>query len=171
MIVKVAEAHSSEYGTTQGERGNQTGRELRYRYVNSDDFDTVVRFKYNTPKNLFIRRFKAIINSKLVGYNQLDRYSLYEALRDVKYDINKYIKSGVKTNCDCSSLVMTVIDSLQSRHKAYRNEVLGYHTRNMLSYFNSKGYSKFNVYDNKDNTVRVKKGDILIKKGHTCVIV
>ncbi len=171
MIVKVAEAFCSENGNTKGSKGDQTGKELRYRYVDSNYFTTIIRFKYSTPKSLFIRRFKAIVDSKLVGYSQLDRYSLYDTLKGFNYDIDRYIKSGIKTNCDCSSLVMTVIDSLQSRHKAYNNEVLGYHTRNMLSYFNGKGCSKFNVYDNRYSTVKVKKGDILLKDGHTCIVV
>lgn len=168
MIVKVGEAYASENGTIKGERGNQNGRELGYRYVDSNTFTYVIRFKFETPRKLFLSRFKAIINSRLCGYSQYDRYALHEAIRGLNGDVKKYIKSNVKTNCDCSSLVMTCINTLKSRSNAYNCNVYGINTRNMIAYFKGLGKAKFNIYAAGDTTP--KSGDILLKKGHTCVV-
>lgn len=169
MIVYVGEAYASENGTIKGERGNQNERELGYRYVESNTFTYIIRFKFDKPRKLFINRFKALINSRLVGYSQYDRYSLHEAIRRLNGDVNKYINSGVKTNCDCSSLVMSCINTLKSRSNAYNCNVYGINTRNMIAYFKGLGKAKFDIYASGDMTP--KSGDILLKNGHTCVVI
>lgn len=88
--------------------GDQTGKEV------------CTSSWYNKPWNIMLRcpdksiSQKASItavklaNSNLVGYDQSERNSLYQALKKYNFDVDAYIKSGEKTETDCSAFIYAV---------------------------------------------------------------
>ena len=54
------------------------------------------------------KKGKKICNSNLVGYDQNQRNTLHTAFKKYKYNASKYIKSGEKSETDCSAF-MTVL--------------------------------------------------------------
>ena len=168
MIIKVIEAYASEVHSKNGQAGDQTGQELRISKKESTDFDFYVRFLFKTPRKLFLLNAKKCIKSNLIGYSQSDRYSFYDHLVKCNYDLDKYLASGIKTNCDCSSLVMSLINSLAARSEVYKFGIRGFATFNMLEYFKAHP-SKFvikNIYSN----TQLVPGDIIVKAGHTAIV-
>lgn len=168
MIIKVIEAYASENNSKNGQAGDQTGQELRMAKKESTDFDFYVRFLFKTPRKLFLLNAKKCIKSDLIGYSQSDRYSFYDQLVRCKYDLDKYLASGIKTNCDCSSLVMSLINSLAARSEVYKFDIRGFATFNMIDYFKAHP-SKF-VVKNIYNNTQLVPGDIIIKSGHTAIV-
>lgn len=168
MIIKVIEAYASENKSKYGQAGDQTGQELRMAKKESTDFDFYVRFLFKTPRKLFLLNAKKCVRSNLIGYSQSDRYSFYNQLVKYDYDLDKYLASKIKTNCDCSSLVMSLINSLAHRSEIYKFDIRGYATFNMVRYFRDHP-NKFvikNIYSN----TQLMPGDILIKSGHTAIV-
>ena len=168
MIIKVVEAYASENKSKYGQAGDQTGHEVRIAKKESTDFNFYVRFLFKNPRKLFLLNAKKCANSDLIGYSQLDRYSFYDQLVKCNYDIDKYLSSGIKTNCDCSSLVMSLINSLADRSDVYKFDIRDFATFNMLEYFKAHP-SKFvirNIYSN----TQLMPGDIIIKSGHTAIV-
>ena len=168
MIIKVIEAYASEAHSKNGQAGDQTGQELRMAKKESTDFDFYVRFLFKTPRKLFLLNAKKCVRSNLIGYSQDDRYSFYKQLARYKYDVDKYLSSEIKSNCDCSSFVMSLVNSLAARSDVYKFDIYGYATFNMLNYFRAHP-SKFVVKNIYSNTQLVP-GDIIIKAGHTAIV-
>lgn len=170
MLVNVLEAYASETGTKAGKAGNSNGKELRVAKRDANDFDYIIRFKFKTPREIFVNNVSAIVKSKLCGYSQYDRYSLYECLGDCNFNVSKFLALRKLCNCDCSSLVMTMIKCLRSRSDVYDCDVYGIATYNMLDYFNTaEARRKFKVIKIYSNTKPIR-GDILLKNGHTCIV-
>ena len=88
--------------------GDQTGKEVCVVGWYSSPWDIMIRYP---DKNVALKASSAAVklaNSNLVGYNQSERNTLYQALKENGFDIDTYIKSGKKTECDCSSFVYAV---------------------------------------------------------------
>lgn len=168
MIIKVVEAYASENRSKNGKAGDQTGQEVRIAKKESTDFDFYVRFLFKTPRKLFLLNAKKCANSDLIGYSQSDRYSFYDQLVRCKYDLDEYLASGIKTNCDCSSLVMSLINSLAHRSEIYKFDIHGYATFNMVNYF--RDYPNKFVIRNIYSNTQLMPGDIIVKAGHTAIV-
>ena len=88
-----------------GKAGDQTGREVCTRSWYSKPWGMVLRYRdaavAKKARDIAIK----LANSNLVGYDQNERNSLYRELERNGWDVDKYIRSGVKTECDCSSFV------------------------------------------------------------------
>ena len=107
-IVYVGSAVGDEHGSARGgEPGDQTGRELR------------IQEWYKNPKGWIVLRPKtdeiaykiaeAMFNAcsnKLIGYDQGQRNTLYEAASKVGFDPGKVT---TPCECDCSSLVRVCV--------------------------------------------------------------
>ena len=171
MIIKVVEAYASENKSKYGQVGDQTGQEVRIAKKESTDFDFYVRFLFKTPRKLFLKNAKKCAKSNLIGYSQSgtnSRYSFYDEIVKCGYDVDKYLSSGTETNCDCSSFVMALINTLAHRSEVYKFNIYAYTTHNMVNYF-KKHPSKFvirNIYSN----TQLMPGDIIIKSGHTAIV-
>ncbi len=50
------------------------------------------------------------ISCDLTGYDQGERTTLFNTLKAVDWDLDKYIKSGKKTECDCSELIAVCVN-------------------------------------------------------------
>lgn len=178
--MKLVHASISETGGAgwdgKAKAGDQTGKEV------------CVRSWYSRPWNIALRcsdaniRAKAssaavkLANSNLVGYDQSERNTLYKALKKFNFDVDAYIKSGQKTETDCSAFIYAVyccfIPSMRSDNNAPT-------TSTMRIKYKDWGFSiltEFHIGELESNVKLVSgegllTGDIVVKEGtHTAMV-
>ena len=88
-----------------GKAGDQTGKEVYVRNWYYSNWSCVVRYKDIKKAKKAAAIGVKLANSNLVGYDQGQRNTLYAALKKNKWDVDKYIKSKEKTECDCASFI------------------------------------------------------------------
>ena len=88
-----------------GNAGDQTGKEVCTRAWYSKPWDYALRFKHDKTAKKVAKIAVKLANSNLVGYDQNQRNTLYKALKKYDFDVNAYIKSGEKTETDCSAFL------------------------------------------------------------------
>ncbi len=182
MTIKLASARIDENGrAVNGKAGDQTGKELcqENAYIWSGGWDCCIRIKNKTKRDKYIKFIKWACNSALIGYDQNQRLTLYNALKAIDFDYKKLTK---KVECDCSSLVacglivagFTKISPKATTH--YNKDIdtdlslmktMKKNYPNSFTYFDSK-------YKNGNHTKKSRwwrNGDILIKYGHHVVTV
>ncbi len=158
--VTLAHAVGSENGTTDGKRGDQTGKEVRLQswYLSGDGWDYVLRAKNEVNRNLIATDAEYGARNPHLGYSQPDRYSAWDIVCKKCFDLSLLDKDA---NCDCSQLV-----SIASNYAGYAIPKDTY-TGNMKSrYTATKG---FKIYSSAAYTKKYDKlvrGDILLREGH-----
>ena len=167
MAVKIGHAVGDENGKAHGGKaGDQTKREVLVGNWYADSWHTVLRCKDPAKREVMAQSCeKACVNNN-IGYDQYQRNTLREAARAAGFDLNKVEK---KCECDCSSL-MTVCAESAGIEVPY-NSGNAPATSNMVSAFKSTG--EFEVLtDSKylKSDELLLRGDILVKKGHTLMI-
>lgn len=110
MSILCGWAASSEYNSINGQKGDQTGREVRTGPWYYFGQNVVLRFKDRAKAKKAASNMKAICDNNNVGYGQSDRLSLYQAWRQVGW--NNPSKIAVKCNTDCSQLVSDCVISV-----------------------------------------------------------
>lgn len=166
--MKIIQASISENGTTKGKAGDQTGKELNIRDWYKRPWDAVIRYKDSGIASKAVESAKILTESNLVGYSQDDRNSLYKALKNCNFDIKKYVASGVKTNCDCSSFVYACYASVLSR---LRNDGNAPTTHTFIDFFDDYEFSVFTGENYVKTTKNLLNGDILLSIGkHTAIV-
>lgn len=110
MSILCGWAASSEYNGINGQKGDQTGREVRTGPWYYFGQNVVLRFKDRAKAKKAASNMKAICDNNNVGYGQSDRLSLYQAWRQVGW--NNPSKIAVKCNTDCSQLVSDCVISV-----------------------------------------------------------
>lgn len=88
--------------------GDQTGKEVFIRSWYSKPWDIMLRYPDKSISRKAAATAVKLANSNLVGYDQSERNSLYKALKKYNFDVDAYIKSGEKTETDCSAFVYAV---------------------------------------------------------------
>lgn len=88
--------------------GDQTGKEVCVRSWYSKPWDIMLRYPDKSIAAKAAAAAVKLANSNLVGYDQSERNTLYNALKAVNFDVDAYIKSGKKTETDCSAFVYAV---------------------------------------------------------------
>ena len=158
MKIRIAHARSSETGTIDGIPGDQTGREVMIS-DNTGGWDCVIR-ACDPGQRLYIAAYAAqIAGNDKIGYGQATRLTLYDAwVQAGKPDFTKIKK---KCNCDCSSMVACCV--IASGTVVSKDMWTG----NELATLVGSGYFIECVYD----AAKLKRGDILLKKGHTAIVV
>lgn len=106
--MKIVHSSISENGTIYGQAGDQTGKEVCIRDWWDKGWNKMIRCKSSLDGTKAVQIAKKLAESNLVGYDQGQRNSLYKALKKNGFDVDKYIASGEKTECDCSSFVYAV---------------------------------------------------------------
>lgn len=106
MAVRIAQASKGESGYSGQKAGNQTGGELNIRSWYSRPWNVVLRAKDQKVASRIAEFMEAVVASRLVGYDQINRLSLTYALMAVGYDVSKLTKP---VECDCSSLVTAAV--------------------------------------------------------------
>ena len=166
--MKIIQASISENGTTKGNAGDQTGKELNIRDWYSRPWDVVIRYKDSEIASKVVESAKILTESNLVGYSQADRNSLYKALKKYNFDIKKYIASDEKTNCDCSSFVYACYACVLPR---LRNDNNAPTTHTFIDFFDNYEFSVFTCEHYVKTTKNLLNGDILLSIGkHTAIV-
>ena len=164
MGIIIGSARCDEYGNINGQKGDQTGREVAQEeyYLHRQGWN-VLRCKDPNKALMLSYDMASACNNPAFGYSQNDRYSgLYEAKR-VGYDAAK-----VQTYCniDCSSLVRLCL--------AYAGyEVGDFYTGNEYDIIMETGaFDDVTELINQSSGEGLYSGDILVskKKGHTAIV-
>jgi len=88
--------------------GDQTGKEVCVRSWYDKPWDFMLRYPDKSIARKAVATAVKLANSNLVGYDQSERNSLYNALKKYNFDVDAYIRSGHKTETDCSAFVYAV---------------------------------------------------------------
>lgn len=153
-----------------GNAGDQTGKEVCVRSWYSKPWTVVLRYpdEYIAEKAANIGVLLA--NSNLVGYDQWERNSLYQALKKHDFDTSSYIYSNKKTETDCSAFVTACYVCAGVKSLEYNGNAPT--TSTMEKAFKVAGFevikeSKFLTSDE-----YLRKGDILLRPGsHTAIAI
>lgn len=162
MSVTIGNARISEFGTVNGKRGDQTGKEVMTQsFASGGKWEYCIRPKSATVAQKIAHAMVQACANNNIGYSQADRTSLSAAAAKVNYDLSKV----GKCNCDCSALVAVCVNAAGIHVSPYM------YTGNELALLKQTG--KFTVITGADQCKRGKKlraGDILLRKGHTAIV-
>lgn len=150
---------------TGGKVGNQTGTEVKVGKYYEFGQDKCIRFKNVEIGKKCGKISKELAKNKAIGYNQLQRYTLYNLAKKCGWDFDK-LKQALKTtkvNCDCSSFASTCVNL------AFGKQVLSCCTTITLvnACLNS---THFKVISIKKMLEKTCKGDLVIKEGKHVII-
>ena len=166
MAVKIGHASIDENGEAQGGKaGDQTKKEVCTREWYNGGWHTVLRPKSKDLAEKSAAACEAACSNDKVGYDQYGRNSLHKQAKAVGYDLAKITTA---CECDCSSLIH-VCAMAGGADLEYGSN--GMTTRNMVDKLLASGaYEK--LIDSKYLTtdIYLKRGDILVKNGHTVMV-
>lgn len=167
----IVHASIDENGKTKGGKaGDQTKKEVCVRTWNDKAYNVLLRYPKKSVAKKAAKIAVLLANSNLVGYRQdgsadVNRNSLYRELKKNGFNVNKYIKSGVKTNCDCSSFLYAVWCCVIAEMRSDSNAPT---TSTMRSFYKEFGFLIFTDSAHLTSEQYLLVGDILIKEGsHT----
>ena len=101
MSVLIGHASISEKGTTEGAKGDSTGKEVCTRTWYSKPWGYMAIHPDADVRERHARAIEQACANNNIGYGQSDRNTLNTQAKKVDYDLSR-IKT--KCNCDCSSL-------------------------------------------------------------------
>lgn len=167
MAVTICHASISENGNAgwdgKSKAGDQTGKEVCTRAWYNKSWNFVARYPDATIRAKAAEIAKKLAKSNLVGYDQSQRNTLYQALKKNNFDVDKYIASKVKTETDCSAFMYAcyacVLPSIRSDSNAPA-------TSGMKSAYEKFGFQILTAskYLTSDNYLVV--GDVIVRSGH-----
>lgn len=171
--MKLVHASISETGGSgwdgKAKAGDQNSKEVCVRSWYSRPWDIALRYPDDKIRLKAAAAAVKLANSNLVGYDQSERNTLYKALKSCNWDVDAYIKSGKKTETDCSAFVYAVyccfVPSMRSDGNAPR-------TATMINKYRDWGFAiitKENV--NLSSGYGLTNGDIVVKENsHTAMV-
>lgn len=163
MSVKIGHASIDENGKAKnGSAGDQTGREV---YITN---------WYNKPWIYGIRPKDPVVAEKIakameqacandnIGYDQNQRTTLYTLAKECGWDLSK-----ITTKCetDCSALVAVCVNCAGipvSKDMYTGNELQVLKATGKFDVFTASSYVS--------SSAKLKRGDILLAKGHTAIV-
>lgn len=146
--------------------GDQTGKEVCVRSWYSAPWDIMLRYHDKSTGAKAAAAAVKLANSNLVGYDQSERNTLYKALKAVNFDIDAYIKTGKKTESDCSSFVYAVFSCFVPGMRSDGNAPV---TSTMRNLYEKWGFDVFTGSDYLNGN-KLLNGDILVKERvHTVI--
>lgn len=169
--MKLVHASISETGGAgwdgKAKAGDQTGKEVCVRSWYNKPWDIMLRYPDKTIAAKAAAAAVKLANSNLVGYDQSERNTLYKALKAVNFDVDAYIKSGKKTETDCSAFVYAVYCCFVPAMRSDSNAPV---TSTMKNLYSKWGFTvnTGSAYLNGNNLVN---GDIMLKQtAHTAMV-
>ena len=150
-----------------GKAGDQTGREVCTRSWYSKPWGMVLRCKNKDAAKKARDIAIKLANSNLVGYDQNERNSLYKQLERNGWDVDKYIASCVKTECDCSSFVYACYCCVLAELRVLANAPT---TATAKSFYGSHGFEMFTSSAYTAAANKLIEGDLLNKAGSHIVM-
>lgn len=166
MAIKIGHATIDENGRAiGGKAGDNTKKEVCIRDWYKGNWIAVMR-----PRTAALAEKSAIAceqacaNDK-IGYDQGQRNTLYALAKAVNYDLSRVTTA---CECDCSSL-MHVCAIAGGANLAYGSN--GFVTSTMAAILvNTGDYEKLTANKYLTSDAYLKRGDILIKSGHTVMV-
>ena len=171
MAVKIGSARIDERGKISGGKaGDQTGKEVSTQnwYKHSKGW-RVLRAKDPAMRPYIAKAMEEACASSLIGYDQNQRNSLYNAIHGTGFDINSLVKA-VET--DCSALVR-VCSSYGVAEMDKDVVITDFYTANEASKLKATGLFEELTGSKYTNTSDyLQRGDVLVtkSKGHTVVV-
>lgn len=163
MSIKIGHAVHDENGKISGgQAGDQTGKEVVTRDWYKTTWHTVLRAKDSKVAEKIAQAMKTACDNNNIGYDQKQRTTLFAAAQTVGFDLSKV---ATKCETDCSALVAVCVNSAGVKVSK------DIYTGNMVDALKATG--AFTLYtDSKYLTsdTHLKRGDILVKNGHTAVV-
>lgn len=164
IIVKIGQASIDENGKARGGKaGDQTAKELAVCNWYSFPWTTVIRPKDSKVAEKIASTMEKACKNDNIGYDQSQRTTLFTEAEKVKFDLSKIT---AKCETDCSALVSVCVNAAGIKVSK------DMYTGNELAVLS--GTNKFHVYTTKEYVSKkdnLKRGDILLGKGHTAVVV
>lgn len=136
-MIKVVSAGISENGTVNGQKGDQTKREVRVRPRYNFGQDTIIRFRHSKRKKASSIAIK-LANNDRIGYGQSNRTTLWDECIKIGWDAKKIHKIDY-CNCDCSMLIICIINL------TYGKKVIGVGYTGNLETLCKKHKDKFTI--------------------------
>lgn len=171
--MKLVHASISETGGSgwdgKAKAGDQTSKEVCVRSWYSKPWDFALRYPDDEIRLKASVAAVKLANSNLVGYDQSERNTLYKALKSCKWDVDAYIKSGKKTETDCSAFVYAVYCCFVPSMRSDSNAPVTSTMRNKYRDWSFAVITKENV--NLSSGVGLTNGDIVVKENsHTAMV-
>lgn len=163
-LPRIGHASNGENGPKYGQAGDQTKKEVTTRdwYVPTKKWGYIFRAKNKHDAEKIAKCMEDICENDMVGYDQANRLTLYDAVKKNGFKCNKkYLKK--KVECDCSAAVRVCL--------AYAGiHVENFRTATQVSILSKHKKLKKIKYKGPE---QLKRGDILVTQivpGHTVVI-
>lgn len=170
--MKIVHASISENNDTgwngKAKAGDQTGREVCVREWYNGMWNFVLRHSDANAAAKATEIAVKLAASNLVGYDQSKRNNLYYTLKGYDWDVDRYIRSGVKTSCDCSSFIYACYACVMPQIRSTQNAPV---TANMKERYLFYGFHAFFESKYLLGEVPLRVGDILVKSGSHTVMV
>lgn len=171
--MKLVHASISETGGSgwdgKAKAGDQNSKEVCVRSWYSKPWDIALRYPDDEIRLKASAAAVKLANSNLVGYDQSERNTLYKALKSCNWDVDAYIKSGKKTETDCSAFVYSVYCCFVPSMRSDSNAPVTATMRNKYRDWGFAVITKENV--NLSSGVGLTNGDIVVKENsHTAMV-
>lgn len=145
-----------------GVAGDQTGKEVCIRSWYSKPWNALLRYPNKRKVARAVKIAIKLANSGLVGYDQGNRNSLYKELKKKGFNAAKYIKTGVKTETDCSAFMYACFACVIPEMRMDTNAPT---TSTMRKFFEKFGFEVITDKTYLVSDALLKSGDILVKEG------
>lgn len=163
MAIMIGHASISEKGTTEGAKGDSTGKEVCTRSWYSKPWGYMAIHPDPDVRERHARAIEQACSNNYIGYGQPDRNTLNTQAKAVGYDLSK-IKT--KCNCDCSSLQNVAAVASGAPGVSYGSN--GWTTSSMLSALKTAGYKIITASAYLTSSAYCVRGAIYVKAGsHT----
>ena len=163
-MLKLTYASISENGTINGLPGDQTGQEVKTRPYYDFGQQFYTRFISKSRRKKIASIAKKLASNQNIGYGQALRSTLFSECNIIGWDASR-LDEIRKCNCDCSMLVICVINLSYGRIK------LPYYmyTFDFANDKIHKAMPKATFKQKKINT-KHRLGDIVYRRGHVAII-
>lgn len=165
MTVYVASARIDENGKAHGGKaGDQTGKEVSsQKWYLHDKGWTVLRCRDPVKRLKIAKCMRDAHVNEYIGYDQYQRDTLYNAVKDKGFDVNTLEKA---VECDCSSLVRVCVSYAGINCPNFRT------TNQAKTLTNTGWFEKLTEDKYTKKPDYLLEGDILVTntQGHTVVV-
>ena len=161
--------HDERGKASGGQAGDQTGTEWQIRTWYNRPWDCVLRFPDKNVRKLIAKYARSAANNNMIGYNQMNRLSFWQALKKSDYDPAK-----IKTKCDsdCSAGVTAIVKAVGHILQLPKLENLSAsnYTGSMRATFRASGFTVLTEKKYLTSDKYLVPGDILLNETHhTCI--
>ena len=160
MAIRIGHASATEERKAKNGKAGDQAREVCIRNYYDSTWEYVLRCKDSKKAEIMASACEKGCENAAIGYDQNERNTLRREAVKVNWDLSKIT---TPCECDCSSF-MTVCAEAAGINIPYSNGNAPT-TSTMRTEFKSTG-----MFDVFTPTVPKKRGDIIVKKGHTVMV-